>query len=133
MLLYSRQLFHIFLWKFIHMFFILLWLPTSQEKFHSIYPSTGGIMLYFWEFLGIFRKVLRNLKHFFDVLHECLDIIVVVNKLKNILNLPLLWTFLDVCGPLCIICIMYYILQIVMNHLSFSYLFLFIGKSIFTS
>ena len=43
--------------------------------------------------LGIILSVLRNLRDFFDILHRCLDIIVLVTKLKNLLGFHLLWTF----------------------------------------
>ena len=43
--------------------------------------------------LGIVLSVLRNLRDFFDILHRCLDIIVLVTKLKNLLGFHLLWTF----------------------------------------
>ena len=43
--------------------------------------------------LGIVLSVLRNLRDFFDILHRCLDIIVLVTKLKNLLGFHLLWIF----------------------------------------
>ena len=64
-----------------------------KEKFRSIYPSTAGIMQYFGVYLGIFPKVLSNLKNYLDVLHECLDITVMVAKLRMVFDLLPLWKF----------------------------------------
>ena len=52
-----------------------------------MYLSDGGIMKYFRAILGILLNALRNLKHSFDILHEYLDISVVVT---NILHLTFL-------------------------------------------
>ena len=47
----------------------------------------------------IFLNVLRNLKHSLDILHGCLDITMVVSKLKNIFSLTQCWTFFGVFSP----------------------------------
>lgn len=39
--------------------------------------------------------------HSLDILHEYFDIIVMVIKLKNVLDLPLIWAFFGVSGPFC--------------------------------
>lgn len=64
-----------------------------KEKIHCIYPSTAGIMWYFGVYLGIFLRVLSKLKHYLDVLHECLDITVMVTKLRVVFDLLPLWIF----------------------------------------
>ena len=43
-------------------------------------------MQYFWTYVGIIVNALRNSKHSLNVLHEFLDITVVVTKLKNVLG-----------------------------------------------
>ena len=54
----------------------------------------------FGPILDIFLNVLENLKYFLDILLECLDITVVVTKIKNMLGLFLLWICLGVFGPI---------------------------------
>ena len=67
------------------MFFVLLLQSVYKETFHCLHSCAGGIMQYFGLILGILHNVLRNLKHSIDILHECLDITVVVTKLVNVL------------------------------------------------
>ena len=43
-------------------------------------------MQYFWMYVGIIVNALRNSKHSLNVLHQFLDITVVVTKLKNVLG-----------------------------------------------
>ena len=64
---------------------------VSEHEF--LYSTFGPI-------LGIFLNVLGNLIYFLDILLECLDITVVVTKLKNMFGLFLLWICLGVFGPI---------------------------------
>ena len=48
-------------------------------------PLMGGIMQYFWDNFLYIAQGLEKLKHFFDILHECLNITVVVTKLRKCL------------------------------------------------
>ena len=72
----------------------------------------------------IFLNVLRNLKDFLDILHKWLDITVVITKFKNVLDFPLLWTFVVYFWS-----ILYYLLHIVWNHLKFSFVWIFVYLS----
>ena len=82
-----------------------------------------SVLRAWWSFLGpifsIFFNVLRNEKHSLDTFHECLDITVVVTKLRNVLGFPQPWGFFWCFWPM-----LYYALQIVGNHLTFSSEFL---------
>ena len=49
-------------------------------------PLLGTLSCILGPVLGIFLNVLGNLKYSFDILHECLDIIMVIDKLKNVLG-----------------------------------------------
>lgn len=84
--------------NFVQMYFVLYWPSKSEKTLHRIYHCAKGILQLI---LGIFLKVLINLKHSVDILNECLDITVVVIKLWNVLGLPLLWLFLTI---FCIFC-----------------------------
>lgn len=55
----------------------------------------------FLAYFGYISQCLERLKTDIDILNKCLDISVVVTKLKNMLWLSLLWTFYDVFGPFC--------------------------------
>ena len=83
-------------------------------------------MQYFWAYFGILLNILRNVKHFLDILYECLDITVVVTKLRS--GLPLLGSpsALSIFG--CFWSIFYYFSKIIGNHLTFlsEYLFIFL-------
>ena len=82
-----------------------------------------SVLRAWWRFFGpilsIFFHVLRNEKHSLDIFHECLDIKVVVTKLRNVLGIPQRWGFFWCFWPM-----LHYALQIVGNHLTFSSEFL---------
>ena len=63
--------------------------------------SLGHYAIFFGPIWGILFNVLKNLKHFFDTLHECLDITAVVTKLRNVFGFPLRCAFLGVFGSFC--------------------------------
>ena len=103
--------------------------PDSQctkKNFTTLILLLGGLCNIFGPILGILLNILRNVKHFLDILHECLDITVVVTKLRN--GLPLLGSpsALSIFGYFW--SIFYYFSKIVGNHLTFlsEYLFIFI-------
>ena len=78
-----------YLMKFCTDFFLLLWKSISSEKFHCTYLSAGGVTCtIFGPILSIFLNILRNVKDTPDIFHECLDITVVLIKLKIILVFP---------------------------------------------
>ena len=103
MLLYFWELSPILSYEILYRYFLYYCHSQStkkkQKKIHSTYSSARFIMENFGSFLGILLNVLRNLKHYIDIWHECLDITVVLTKLRNVLGFPLLWTFLGVLGP----------------------------------
>ena len=72
---------------------------------------------------GILLSVLTNLKHYFDILHECLDITAVVVKLKNVLGLSLFRTFLGVLAQFVLFCLSRSELSNIFFHLIFSLFF----------
>ena len=49
----------------------------------------GELNNIFGSILGIFLDVLRNVKHSLDFFHQCLNITVVVTKLRKVRGLPL--------------------------------------------
>ena len=77
--------------------------------FHNLHKNTpahlptylmyGHLYSILEPFLDIFLNGLRNLKHSLNVLHECLKKIVMVAKLKYILDLSLFRTILDIFVP----------------------------------
>ena len=56
-----------------------------SDSHSHMYPSDGDIMQYFWDNFLYIAQGLEKLKHFFDILHECLNITVVVTKLRKCL------------------------------------------------
>ena len=82
-------------------------ITLTVKKFYSTYPSAWGHYAIFWVYFGYAPQCLEKL-------HECLYITVVVNNLRRVLGISLLWIFLGVFGPFCTVS------QIVGNHLIFS-------------
>ena len=76
--------------------FFISFLQCAKKKIDSTCPSARGIMQ---TILGIFHNISRNLKYSLDILQECLEITAMVTKVKNVLGLPLLWTFLGISVP----------------------------------
>ena len=72
---------------------------------------------------GILLSVLTNLKHYFDILHECLDITAVVIELKNVLGLSLFRTFLGVLAHFVLFCLNRSELSNIFFHLNFTLFF----------
>ena len=55
----------------------------------------------FGSILGVLPNILRNVKQSLDNLYEWLDITAVVTKLRNVLDLALLWIFLGAFDLFC--------------------------------
>ena len=85
--------------------------------------SLGHYAISLGTVFGILLSVLTNLKHYFDILHECLDITAVVVKLKNVLGLSLFRTFLGVLAQFVLFCLNRSELSNIFFHLIFSLFF----------
>ena len=76
---------------------------STNKNFTARVSLLGALCCIFVPILGTFCNALKHLKHSLDILHECLDITVVVTKLKFVLGLYKLLTFFSIFGPLCTI------------------------------
>ena len=84
------------------MCFVLSDSQCAKKHFTASIPLLGAFYGSIGIILGILLNVLRNLKHYFDILYECLDTTVVVIKLKKCVgSLPVLWRFLAAFSPFC--------------------------------
>ena len=117
MLLYFWELFPIFSYEILYRCFSYYSDSKYTKKdFNTYIPLLGALWSILGPTLGTFLNALRKLKHSLDILHECLDITMVVTKLRNVLGLPLLWAFFGCFLSI----ILYYVPQIVRNQLTFS-------------
>ena len=100
---------HLILQVFVQIFF--RWAKKNSTGCSLLLEALRSI---FAPILSIFFNVLRNLKYSLDILHECIDIIVEVTKLK--FGIPS--SALDIFA--CFWFILYYVPQRVRNRLTFS-------------
>ena len=95
MLFYFWELFPILSFEILYRCFLCYsdsqW---AKKKFTACIPLLGPLCSIFGTVLSIFISALRNLKYYLDILNKCLDNTAVVTKLKNVLSVPLLRTFL---------------------------------------
>ena len=86
MLLYLWELFPILSYEILYICFCITLTVNVLRKI-SIHLSLcwGTLCNIFGPILGILLNVLRDLKRSLDILHECLDITVVVTKLSDVL------------------------------------------------
>ena len=95
MLFYFWELFPILSFEILYRCF--LYYSDSQwakKKFTACIHLLGPLCSILGTVLSIFINALRNLKYYLDILNKCLDNTAVVTKLKNVLSVPLLRTFL---------------------------------------
>ena len=87
-------------YKFLRRCFLYYCLSYRTKKNSTALISLlGALRNAFRPLLDIFFNFLRNLKHSFDTLHECLNKTIVVTKLRNVFDFRLRWKFLTGFGP----------------------------------
>ena len=92
-------------WKISYLMKFCSYIFCISVRFIVLRTTLQHVSLSFMQYLEsiliIFLNVMRNLKHSLDILNKCLFITVVVTKLKNVLDLSLLWKFFGVFGQFC--------------------------------
>ena len=102
-----------------HISCITLTFNVPRKISQHVFFCLGNYVVIFGPVFGIFLNLLRNLKHSFDILHECFVVTLMVSTQENVLDLLLLLTFR------CFWSMLYYFPQIVRNYEAFSSEFLF--------